>query len=136
MEGVNKNRRWRQITPELQKAAWLLREDMTPAEQALWEALRGKRLNGLKFRRQHPVEQFILDFYCPLHKLAVELDGGIHETHGEQDATRTAHLAAHGCSVIRFRNEEVLTALPSVLERIALAITAQAPRPNNRGEPE
>ena len=122
MEGDYQNKRWRQITPELQQAAWQLREALTPAEQVLWEALRDKKLNGLKFRRQHPVEQFILDFYCPLHKLAVELDGSVHNTRAEQDAARTAHLAAHGCQVIRFRNEEVLTALPSVLERILLAI--------------
>ena len=127
MEGSRPNRRWRQITPELQQAAWQLREAMTPAEQVLWEALRDKKLNGLKFRRQHPVEQFILDFYCPLHKLAVELDGSIHEARSEQDAARKAHLAAHGCRVIRFHNEEVLTALPSVLERIALAVAEQTP---------
>ncbi len=99
MEGDYQNKRWRQITPELQQAAWQLREALTPAEQVLWEALRDKRLNGLKFRRQHPVEQFILDFYCPLHKLAVELDGSVHDAHGEQDAARTAHLEAHGLQV-------------------------------------
>ena len=127
MEGDYQNKRWRQITPELQQTAWQLREALTPAEQVLWEALRDKRLNGLKFRRQHPVEQFILDFYCPLHKLAIELDGGIHDTHGEQDAARTAHLNAHGYQVTRFRNEEVLTALPSVLKRILLAVAKNIP---------
>ncbi len=126
MEGSN-NRLWRQITPELQQAAWQLREAMTPAEQVLWEALRDKRLNGLKFRRQHPVKQFILDFYCPIHKLVVELDGGIHDTRGEQDAARTAHLEVHGLQVIRFRNEEVLTALSSVRERILFAAARKSP---------
>ena len=120
MEGMN-NRRWRQITPELQQAAWQLRRAMTLAEQVLWEALRDKKLDGLKFRRQHPVEQFILDFYCPRFKLVVELDRSVHNTTAEQDAARTAHLEAHGCHVVRFCNEEVLTALPSVLERIAFA---------------
>lgn len=61
-------------------AARELRRDMTSAEKKLWEALRKRRLNGLKFRRQHPVAQFILDFYCVERQLAVEVDGGVHAT--------------------------------------------------------
>ncbi|MGI4792030.1 MAG: endonuclease domain-containing protein [Janthinobacterium lividum] len=118
----NQSRRWlREITPEIQQAAWLLRDQMTPAEQVLWEALRDRRLNGLRFRRQYPVGQFILDFYCPQHKLVVELDGGIHEARLEQDTARTEHLNAFGYHVIRFQNAEVLTDLPSVLIKITNA---------------
>ena len=132
MEGNRKRRR--EITPELQQAAWRLRDRMTPAEEALWEALRDKQFNGLKFRRQHPVEQFILDFYCPRFKLVVELDGSVHDTRSEEDAARTEHLKAFGYRVIRFRNDEVLKNLPDVLTHIAEAAHAGLPTaPNNGG---
>ena len=132
MEGNWKRRR--EITPELQQAAWRLRNRLTPAEEALWEALRDKQLAGLKFRRQHPVEQFILDFYCPRFKLVVELDGSVHETRSEEDVARTEHLNAFGYRVIRFRNEEVLENLLNVLKRIADAAHSRVPpTPNNGG---
>ncbi len=115
------NIRWRRITSELQQAAWRLREQTTPAEEILWKALRARQLNGLRFRRQHPVGQCILDFYCPLHKLGVELDGDVHANREEEDAARTAHLNSFGYHILRFRNEEVITDLPSVLKRIAVA---------------
>ena len=132
MEGNWKRRR--EITPELQQAAWLLRDRMTPAEETLWEALRDKQLDGLKFRRQHPVEQFILDFYCSRFKLVVEVDGSSHDIRSEEDAARTEHLTAFGYRVIRFRNEEVFENLPGVLERIAdAAHVGLPPAPNNGG---
>jgi very-short-patch-repair endonuclease len=98
-----------------------MRRNMTPAEKKLWEALRGKQLGGLKFRAQHPVGPFILDFYCPACKLVVELDGGVHEGQAAHDEARTGQLNDYGYKVIRFRNEEVLGDLPSVLERILAA---------------
>ena len=119
MDGDEQICRSRGITPELQQAAWQLRSRMTPAEQVLWEALRDRRLNGLRFRRQHPAGRFILDFYCSRLKLVVELDGGVHEARVEQDAARTLYLGTYGYRVIRFRNEDVLTDLPTVLEQIA-----------------
>ena len=79
MDGNERMPRRRGITSELQQAASQLRGRVTPAEQALWEALRGNQLNGLRFRRQHPVSKFVLDFYCSHSKLAVELDGGVHD---------------------------------------------------------
>jgi very-short-patch-repair endonuclease len=113
--------RIRGTTPEIEAAARRLRRNMTPAEKKLWEALRGKQLGGLKFRAQHPVGPFILDFYCPACKLAVELDGGVHEDQTAHDAARTRQLNDYGYNVIRFRNEEVLGDLPSVLDRILAA---------------
>ena len=129
MDGKREMRRRRGITPELQQAAWRLRSEMTPAEEVLWEALRDRRLNGLRFRRQHPVGQFVLDFYCSLHKLVLEIDGSVHDTQSEQDAARTAHINAHGYRVIRFSNKEVLANLPDVLERIAAAVHLGPPSP-------
>jgi len=124
--------RFRKNTQELQERARELRREMTEAEQVLWKALRGRRMAGLRFRRQHPVGRFILDFYCPAAKLCVEVDGGVHDDQTEHDEKRTALLIACGYRVVRFRNEEVVTALPSVLARIeAAAKQTQAPSPDN-----
>jgi very-short-patch-repair endonuclease len=72
--------RIRGTTPEIEAAAIELRKKLTPSEKQLWQALRGGKLGGFKFRRQHPVGRFILDFYCPVCKLVIELDGAIHDT--------------------------------------------------------
>ena len=113
--------RIRGTTPEIEAAARRMRRNMTPAEKTLWEALRRKQLGGLKFRAQHPVGPFVLDFYCPACKLVVELDGGVHKDQAVQDEARTRQLEDYGYTVIRFRNEEVLGDLASVLERILAA---------------
>ena len=113
--------RIRGVAAVVQEAASSLRDAMTPAESRLWEAVRARRLGGLRFRAQHPVGPFILDFYCPACKLAVELDGSVHDGREEQDAARTAHLAAYGYRVLRFTNGEVMMELAAVLERIARA---------------
>ena len=110
--------RIRGTTPEIEAAARNLRQNMTPAEQVLWEALKGRQVAGLKFRCQHPVGPFILDFYCPARKLAVEVDGGVHDGQAECDAARTQQLNDYGYQVLRFRNDEVLNKLDSVLERV------------------
>ena len=110
--------RVRGTTPEIEAAARQLRQNMTPAEQRLWDALRNKQLDGLKFRTQHPVGPFILDFWCPARKLVVEVDGGIHDYQADADEARTHQLEAFGYNVLRFRNQEVMDDLPAVLERI------------------
>lgn len=108
----------RGTSPELRKAARDLRDTMTRAEHDLWDAIRNRKLQGLRFRTQHPGGQFILDFYCPARKLVIEIDGEIHKTRTEQDAARTAHLESFGYHVIRFTNEEIFGELDSVLSRI------------------
>ena len=94
---------------------------MTPAETALWEGLQNKQLHGLKFRRQHPLHHFILDFYCHAHQLVVEVDGGIHQQQRDYDEARTEWLTQRGFKVIRFSNEAVLNHIEAVLEQIAQA---------------
>ncbi|WP_395146255.1 endonuclease domain-containing protein [Armatimonas sp.] len=113
--------RYRHATPELVARARELRREGTPAERVLWEALRGRQLQGMRFWRQHPVETFILDFYCPQHKLVVEVDGGIHTEPAvrERDEERQRWIEAHGYEFLRFTNEEVLHELPRVLAHIA-----------------
>ena len=97
-----------------------LRQDSTDAERRLWSALRNHRLNGLKFKRQQPIDRYIVDFVCFEHRLVVEVDGG---QHGPQvDAVRTAHLEASGFRVLRFWNPEVLTRLEDVLATILAAV--------------
>jgi very-short-patch-repair endonuclease len=102
---------------------------MTPAEEVLWNALRGRRLHGLKFRRQHPLSRFILDFYCVERRLVVEVDGGVHATPDQvaRDEERTLWLNAQGICVLRVKNEEVENDLDGVLRRIVEE--ASSPRP-------
>jgi len=107
-------------------AARELRQVETETEKILWESLRGKRLNGLKFRRQHPYEHYVLDFFCVEHQLVVELDGSVHHVldQAAYDEERTNFLNEHGLHIIRFRNEDVKKNLSSVLQKI-IEITAR-----------
>ena len=133
MEG-DQNRQVRGVSPELHRVAWGIRRNPTPAEARLWEALSGQKLGGLKFRFQHPVGQVILDFYCASCKLAVEVDGGVHDARSKEDAARTEHLEAYYYRVIRFRNEEVLANLDAVLSQI-LAAARGGPASSESGSP-
>ena len=101
-------------------AARELRQVETETEKIMWESLRGKRLNGLKFRRQHPYEHYVLDFFCVEHQLVVELDGSVHDQPDQAiyDEERTRFLNEHGLRVIRFGNEEVKKNLSNVLQKI------------------
>ena len=103
------------------------RKNPTKAEACLWEILRAKRFNGYKFRRQHPMKDYILDFYCPELKLAIEIDGQIHkdEQQAKYDLERTNTLQEAGIFTIRFWNSEILTELPKVIIRIQTIIHSQ-----------
>jgi very-short-patch-repair endonuclease len=116
--------RYRRNTVELVRAARSLRQTQTEAEEVLWQALRDRQLYDIKFRRQYAYERFIFDFYCSAGRLVIELDGSIHDEpmQQERDVARTAALEARNYRVIRFRNEEVLGDLQSVLSRIVAAV--------------
>ncbi len=105
--------------PILLQHARELRHPQTPAEQKLWSRLRNRQLNGFKFRRQHPIEKFIIDFYCDEAKLCIEIDGDSHAEQIEYDQARTAYLNELGYSVIRFTNREVFNQYEAVLQHIA-----------------
>ena len=106
----------------IQERARQLRQEMTPAEQILWSRLRGRRLQGLKFRRQHPLGRFIVDSYCVGHGLIVELDGEIHRSQQEYDQARRETLHNYGYRVLRFSNDAVLQRLDEVLRAIVAAV--------------
>jgi very-short-patch-repair endonuclease len=99
-----------------------LRNDLSDAEQALWHLLRGRQICGLKFRRQHPFGDYILDFVCLENKLVIEVDGGQHGQRAEYDENRTKKLQAAGFQVLRFWDNEVLKDKESVREKIWLMV--------------
>lgn len=109
-----------------------LRGQSSDAERALWYRLRDGRLAGHKFRRQHPIGPFFVDFVCLERHLVVEVDGGQHFTEIGQtdDASRTVALNALGFQVVRFDNRAVLTQIDAVLESLLGSLHAGRPHPN------
>jgi very-short-patch-repair endonuclease len=97
-----------------------LRRESSDAEQRVWRMLRARKLDGVKFRRQHPIGRYVLDFYCPAARLAIEIDGGSHyEPRGiRRDLERTAFLKSIGIRVIRFTNLEALGECDGLLEAV------------------
>lgn len=95
-----------------------LRVNASQAEKLLWSALRGKNVAGIKFRRQHPIEPYIADFYCHAAKLVIEVDGESHDTRIEYDRQRTEFLASLDLQVVRISNDDVLNNLEGVVEFI------------------
>ncbi|MFN3690466.1 MAG: DUF559 domain-containing protein, partial [Fimbriimonadales bacterium] len=120
----------RQIPEYLKQLCRTARSNPTPAEAFLWECLRGRRLNGLKFRRQHPIGRYIADFYCHEARLIVELEGSVHDTphQAAYDAVRFETLESQGFRVLRIRNEWLQEAPQVVLEMILSAALGLAPQ--------
>ena len=98
----------------------ILRRTTTPTENMLWRRLKGKQLDGLRFRQQHGYGPYVLDFYCPSLRLCIELDGNIHDEEQVRlkDEERTEFLLEQRIHVLRFRNEDVENDVEGVLERI------------------
>jgi very-short-patch-repair endonuclease len=109
-----------------------LRKKSTWAERQLWGRFRNRSFAQFKFRRQHPVGPYILDFYCASKKLAVELDGDVHAAPGRRnrDFVRDAYLEAKGVQVLRFWNMEIQDNLEGVLEVIYVALHRPMPNPH------
>jgi very-short-patch-repair endonuclease len=112
------------------KNARALRNSATEAERKLWQHLRNRQLNGLKFRRQYLIAGYIADFACPCIRLVIELDGGQHLERQQYDELRTRKLAINGYQVVRFWNDDVLFQIESVLEEIHRMIDATPPQPS------
>ena len=104
----------------LEKNRKNLRSNLTPAEALLWKSRQHSQLSGKKFRRQHSIEKYIVDFYCPDCRLAIELDGDAHfaESGAEYDNARTELLSKMGITVLRFENREIFDNLDLVIAEI------------------
>jgi very-short-patch-repair endonuclease len=108
-----------------------LQRNLAPAEAKLWTYLQNSKLDNRKFRRQHSVDDYILDFYCPSERLAIELDGEAHNnpTWAEYDHERDLFLQYYGIRVLRFENKVVFEALDYLLDRVREEFGKQPPRP-------
>jgi very-short-patch-repair endonuclease len=116
--------------------ARVLRRNLTDAEDKLWRWLRDREVTKTKFRRQHPLGPFILDFYCHEHRLAIEVDGGQHnEAKGmKDDRRRTTYIEANGIKVMRFNNLDVLQNIDGVMSVILQALESPHPTLSRVGE--
>ena len=123
------------LDPELLAFARKLRKEHSDAEQLLWGLLRNRRLDGFKFRRQHPVKPYVLDLYCHEVRLGIELDGGQHGLPDQEarDDKRTAFLAQRGIRILRFWNNDVFKNTEGVLKTIYDALT-DFPSSSERGQ--
>jgi adenine-specific DNA-methyltransferase len=106
-----------------------LRKNVTDAERWLWQHLRNRGLAGWKFRRQHPVGPFIVDFVCIEKKLTLEVDGGQHAESSERDTKRSEYLKERGYRILRFWDNEVLREGKSVLDVILSCLAENTPSP-------
>lgn len=119
------------INPAKAQRARELRQNMTPAEKILWQALRTNKLQGFHFRQQQVIDGFIVDFYCHTAGLVVEVDGGIHLQQVEYDIARERVIAARGLRILRFTNAQVEQNLSEILNQILVACQkAQTPKDN------
>jgi len=111
-----------------------LRRNLTQAERRLWSALRDRRANGYKFRRQHQIGPYFVDFLCPESGIFVEADGAHHEDEEQAwyDYRRTNWLKSKGYRVLRFRNHDILRHPSQVIDAIEKALVETAPHPSRR----
>jgi very-short-patch-repair endonuclease len=103
---------------KLKSIAKEMRRKPTEAEDLLWQRLRKHQLLGFKFRRQHSIERFIVDFYCAEARVVLEIDGSIHQYREEEDLIRQDYIKSLGLRLLRFSNNDVLNNLDEVLEQI------------------
>jgi len=106
--------------PSIFKLAKELRKTQTEAEKILWSKLNKNQILGLQFRRQHPIDKFIADFFCPKIKLIIEIDGSIHDIpeHHNHDLGRTDILNDFGITVVRFSNEQIINKIDYTVNQI------------------
>ncbi len=112
----------KRANPKSYELARQLRKVPTPAEEKLWAILRGDKLNGVHFRRQHAIGKYVIDFCCVKRKLAIELDGSPHLEQTEYDIQRTAYLESLGYKVIRFWNGQVMKDIEGVIHSIEASL--------------
>lgn len=123
----------RSAAPELWKKlkplARQMRHEPTPAENVLWQRLRNRKVVNTKFRRQHAIGRFIVDFYAAAANLVIEVDGPIHDYTQKEDTIRQEWLESQGLRVIRFTNDQVLQDIEAVLTTITTELNISSPSP-------
>lgn len=117
----------RAVSSEIRQRAKELRREQTVAEEKLWTHVRNRALMGHKFRRQYPIENFIVDLCCPDKKLMIEVHGPTHEGREDYDRERAKRLSEMGYRVLRFKNEDVLLNIDGVLETIVRELSSPSP---------
>ena len=124
MDSYNDNLH-KKSSPVLYEYAKQMRRNSTQEEEALWHKLKNKQVAGLKFRRQHPIDKFIADFYCHEKKLVIELDGNIHnqKEQASLDKGRTETMNEFGITVLRFKNEEIINNIEDVVSQIIKVVS-------------
>ena len=120
------------LSPRTKTNARSLRKNMTNVERLLWGELRCRQLQGFKFRRQHPLGRYIVDFVCIELKLVIELDGGQHSEQQDYDERRSQWLGQRGFKVVRFWNNDVIENLEGVMERLCCCLPSSRPSPLKR----
>lgn len=110
------------VPPKMTARARHLRREATVPERLLWSRLRDGQVHGVRFRRQHVIGAYVVDFYCPSRDLVIELDGHSHDTTARADLQREECLKEQGCRIVRFRNDEVIESIDGVLEAISNAV--------------
>jgi len=118
-------------SPEIKHRARILRDRMTKEESLLWGLLRNNQLLGMKFRRQHPINSYIVDFYCHSAKLVIEVDGDSHSKKEQiiHDEIRTQIIEEFGIKVLRFSNYEILSCAHDVFRTLKNALVHRTPNP-------
>ena len=117
----------RKYSNSIFEAAKALRGNPTKAEKLLWNKLKSRKLDGIKFRFQVPYDSFILDFLCPSNKIIIELDGPIHNLQKQHDKARDEYFEAKGYRILRFSNDEVVYNIEKVLKRISSELATPKP---------
>jgi len=111
---------WKGASPQIFSNAKKLRENQTEAEEKFWLAVKDNQIEGYKFRRQHPLSIYVVDFYCHALQLVIEIDGEYHLSEEQQilDKQRTADIEFQGLKVVRFTNDEIMSNLEEAIDKI------------------
>ena len=121
--------RWVRYNPRMKKIARTLRKNMTLSEILLWQQIKGKQLLGYDFHRQKPIDEYVVDFYCPRLKLVLEIDGDSHEGKEKADRIRQERLESLGLTVMRFWDLDVKSNVDGIVEQLREWIEARMTHP-------
>ena len=120
---------WIEYNPRLKQIARKLRKDMTLSEILLWQQIKGKQLLGYDFHRQKPIDEYVVDYYCPRLKLIIEIDGDSHEGKEEEDKIRQEKLESLGLTVLRYWDWDVKSNVDGIVEHLREWIEAHRSHP-------